>query len=104
MALSRLLRGSSRRRRDAAAQDALVVVRSGYHPEVVSAHAGVPLRLRFRREESGPCSQSVLLPELGRYAELPEGETVVIDCGALDPGDYEFSCGDGMLRGKVAVR
>ena len=81
-----------------------MVVCSGYHPPVVPARAGVPLRLRFRRDESGPCSESVLLPELGRFAELPEGETVVIDCGALEPGDYEFSCGEGVLRGRVAVR
>ena len=105
MMLRSLLEATTRRRRDpAAAQDALVVVRSGYHPRVVTARAGVPLRLRFRREEAGPCSESVLLPELGRFAELPEGETVVIDCGPLEAGDYEFSCGEGVLRGTLTVR
>ena len=105
MSFPRLLRASPRRRhRKAAAQDALIVVRSGYHPAVVRVRAGVPLRLRFRREESGRCSDSVLLPELGRFAQLPEGETVTIDCGALEPGDYEFSCHAGVLRGVLAVR
>ena len=102
MALPHLL--SRRRTRIPAAHDALIVVRAGYHPDVVSAPAGAPVRLRFRREESGPCSDTVLLPELGRFAELPEGRTVTIDCGPLEPGDYEFSCPRGTLRGRLVIR
>ena len=85
-------------------QDALIVVRGGYHPDRVRARAGLPVRLRFRREESLPCSDTVLLPELGRFAELPEGETVSIDCGPLEPGDYQFSCARGALHGMLVVR
>jgi plastocyanin domain-containing protein len=87
-----------------ASQEALIVVRGGYHPGVVKARAGTPVRLRFRREESLACSDTVLLPQLGRFADLPEGETVAIDCGPLDPGDYEFSCARGALHGTLVVR
>lgn len=88
----------------AAPQERVIVVRAGYHPELVSVDSGAPLRLTFRREESDPCSDAVLLPELGRFAELPEGRSVSIDCGVLEPGEYEFSCERGNLRGRIVVR
>ena len=87
-----------------ARQDALVVVRNGYHPAVVEARADTPLRLRFRRDESAPCSETVLLPELGRFADLPEGETVTIDCGTLEPGEYDFSCPHGAVHGRLVIQ
>ena len=83
--------------------DVLIVVRDGYHPQDVRVLAGTPVRLRFRREETGHCSDTVLLPELGRFAVLPEGETVALDLGALAPGDYEFSCERGALEGTLHV-
>jgi plastocyanin domain-containing protein len=105
MPLPHLLAARSRRRSHApAASDVLIVVSDGYHPSVVTAAAGVPVQLRFRREEGGPFSDTVLFPELGRFAELPEGRTVVLDCGALEAGDYEFSCSNGMLHGTLVVR
>ena len=92
------------RRRPPPDQVLTVLVRNGYHPAVVSAEAGVPVRLRFHREERDPCSETVLLPELGRFADLPEGETVAIDCGPLEPGEYDFSCPRGVLHGRLVIR
>ena len=80
------------------------MVRGGYHPDLVVVHAGAPVRLTFRREESRSCSDTVLLPELGRFVELPEGRSVSVDCGVLEPGVYEFSCERGALRGRLEVR
>ena len=85
-------------------QDALVVVRDGYHPAVVEARADTPLRLLFRRDESARCSETVLLPELGRFADVPEGETVTIDCGMLEPGEYDFSCPRGAVHGRLVIQ
>ena len=100
-----LLRSLSHRAADMAApQERLIVVRAGYHPQLVAVDAGTPVRLTFRREESDPCSDAVLLPELGRFAELPEGRSVSIDCGILEPGEYEFSCERGNLHGRIVVQ
>jgi plastocyanin domain-containing protein len=46
----------------------------------------------------------VLLPDFHRTAELPEGEQVPVEFTPQEPGEYEFTCGMGMLRGKVVVR
>ena len=104
MSASLSSRFSRRRSSTPAARDVLIVVRDGYHPETVTAPARVPVRLRFRRDEGGQCSDTVLIPQLGRYAELPERQTVTMDFGPLPPGDYEFSSPHGRIRGHLLVR
>ena len=39
-----------------------------------------------------------------RTAELPEGKQVPVEFTPEQPGEYEFTCGMGMLRGKLVVR
>lgn len=36
--------------------------------------------------------------------ELPEGETLTVDVGPLDPGEYAFFSGQGSMRGTLVVR
>ena len=85
-------------------QSVAVVVKGGYTPDTIFAEAGRPLRLTFMRQESASCSEMVLFPDFGRSAQLPEGETVTLDLDPDEPGEYEFSCQMGMLRGKLVVR
>ena len=80
-----------------------VRVRGGYVPDTIHAEAGVPLRIVFRREESSPCSEQVVFPDFGRSATLPQGEQVAVDLLPEAPGEYEFTCGMGMLRGRLIV-
>jgi plastocyanin domain-containing protein len=85
-------------------QEALILVKGAYTPDVINVEHGKPVRLNFRREETAACSEKVLLPDFGRQAELPEGEVVPVEFVPEQPGEYEFTCGMGMLRGKVVVR
>ena len=85
-------------------QEALILVKGAYTPDVISVEHGKPVRLNFRREETAACSERVLLPDFGRQAELPEGQLVPIEFTPEQPGEYEFTCGMGMLRGKLIVR
>ncbi len=80
-----------------------VRVRGGYEPHTISAQAGVPLRLIFRREESSPCSEQVVFPAFGKTATLPQGEQVAVDLLPTEPGEYEFTCAMGMLCGRLLV-
>jgi plastocyanin domain-containing protein len=86
-----------------AAREVGVRVRGGYDPDTIRAVAGVPLRIVFRREESSACSEQVVFPALGKSATLPEGESVVVEVLATEPGEYEFTCAMGMLRGRLVV-
>lgn len=80
-----------------------VGVRGGYDPDAIRADTGVTLQVLFRREESAACSEQVVFPAFGKSATLPRGEQVVVDLLPDRPGEYEFTCGMGVLRGRLVV-
>lgn len=84
-------------------QEAMILVKGGYTPDVVIVQHGRPVRLNFRREETASCSEMVLLPDFEKSAQLPTGETVAVEFVPNEPGEYEFACQMGMYRGKLIV-
>ncbi|HEX8352836.1 MAG TPA: cupredoxin domain-containing protein [Pyrinomonadaceae bacterium] len=100
-----LWRGESVAASEAAggAQVVDVTVRGGYQPASITAEAGRPLRLNFTRRESTPCGEEVVLPEFGRRAHLPEDRSVTVEVTPREPGEYEFTCGMNMYKGKIIV-
>jgi plastocyanin domain-containing protein len=84
-------------------QEAMVLVKGGYTPDLIVVQHGRPVRLNFRRDESAACSEMVVLDDFRKSARLPEGETVPIEFLPEEPGEYEFACQMGMLRGKLIV-
>lgn len=84
-------------------QEIEVTVRGGYQPAAIVAKAGRPLRLNFTRRESSLCGEEVVLPEFGKRAHLPENKTVALEILPQKPGEYEFTCGMNMYRGKLIV-
>lgn len=84
-------------------QEAMVLVKGGYTPDVIVVEHGKPVRLNFRREESASCSEKVIFGDFNKSAELPEGEIVPVEFLPEEPGEYEFACQMGMLRGKLVV-
>ena len=85
------------------AQEAFIVVKGGYSPDTIRVEAGTPVRLVFNRQEADPCSEKVVFDAFGVSADLPEGENVPIEFTPSEPGEYEFACQMGMLRGKVVA-
>ena len=84
-------------------QEAMVLVKGGYTPDVIIVRHGRPVRLNFRREESSACSEMVVFGDFGKSAKLPTGETVAVELLPEKAGEYEFTCQMGMLRGKLVV-
>jgi plastocyanin domain-containing protein len=84
-------------------QEAMVLVKGGYTPDVIVVEHGRPVRLNFRREETAACSEMVVFGDFGKSAKLPTGETVAVELLPEKPGEYEFACQMGMLRGKLVV-
>lgn len=85
-------------------QEATIVVKGAYTPDIIVVEHGKPVRLSFLRQESAACSEEVIFSDFARRAPLPEGELVTVDFTPDQPGEYEFTCGMGMLRGKLIVR
>lgn len=84
-------------------QEANIVVKGGYTPDVLVVKAGQPVRLNFTREETASCSEMVLFPDFNKSAKLPTGETVTLEFTPDTPGEYDFQCQMGMLHGKLIV-
>jgi plastocyanin domain-containing protein len=84
-------------------QEANIVVKGGYTPDVLVVKAGRPVRLNFNRQETASCSEMVLFPDFNKSAKLPPGETVTIEFTPEEPGEYDFQCQMGMLHGKLIV-
>jgi len=84
-------------------QEAMILVKGGYTPDVIVVRAGKPVRLNFRREETATCSDTVIFADFNKSAELPTGETVAVEFLPKEPGEYAFSCPMGMFRGRLIV-
>jgi len=83
------------------AQEVRIRVRGGYDPDVIVVRAGRPVRLHFYREEDTACSEMVLFPGLDRSARLAPFQDTVVEVTPPRPGEYDFQCQMGMLRGKL---
>jgi plastocyanin domain-containing protein len=84
-------------------QEAAILVKGGYSPDVIVVQKGRPVRLTFTRQESSACSEQVLFPDFNQNALLPEGEPVTLEFTPEKAGEYGFQCQMGMLRGKLIV-
>lgn len=84
-------------------QEAMILVKGGYTPDVIVVARGKPVRLNFRREKTGSCSEMVVFGDFGKSAKLPTGEVVPIEFLPDKPGEYAFGCQMGMLHGKLIV-
>jgi plastocyanin domain-containing protein len=85
-------------------QEVAITVRGGYSPSTIRATAGQPIRLVFDRQESSSCSEEVVFPAFGVRRFLPEHERTAVEITPPAPGTYEFTCGMGMLHGRVIAR
>jgi len=95
-------RAFGRRRLRSVRRGVLVRVRTQYEPATILATAGEPILLRFRRETSAASARRVIFPALGRSIELPLYGEASLEL-SLEPGRYEFTCEQGLLRGVLEV-
>ena len=85
-------------------QEAFITVKGGYTPDVLVFEAGKPIKLNFRREETASCTEEVIFSDFNKKAVLTPFKTIPIELQADEPGEYEFRCGMGMIRGKLIVK
>jgi len=87
----------------AGVQEIAVLVSGGYDPSTIQVHAGTPVRLLFDRRETNPCSEEIVIPAFGVRKFLPANAKTAVEFTPTTPGTYDFSCGMGMLHGRVVV-
>lgn len=80
-----------------------IEVIGGYSPSVISLIKNRPTRLIFHRQETSSCSEEVVLPDFKIRKALPAFQSTIIEFTPDKAGEFEFSCGMGMLHGKIIV-
>jgi plastocyanin domain-containing protein len=85
-------------------QTVRIVVEGGYSPSVVTVEAGRPVRLEFERRESAGCTEEVVVPDFGIRTFLPAHQITPVQFTPNRAGTYEFTCGMGMVRGRLVAQ
>ena len=81
-----------------------VTVKGGYDPATLEVEAGKPVRIEFFRDETNPCSETVVFGDFGVAKQLAPHKTTVVEFTPDKPGRYGFECGMGMLHGSLIVK
>lgn len=84
-------------------QEIKITVKGGYDPDLIVVKQGKPVLLNFYRDETASCSEQVVFSDFGIVRDLPAFKTTQIELTPEKPGEYNFACGMGMLRGKLIV-
>ncbi len=84
-------------------QEIKVTVKGGYSPDVIVVKEGVPVRLDFYRDETASCSEQIVFGDLRIARDLPAFKTTPIEFTPDKAGEFTFTCGMNMMRGKLVV-
>ena len=85
-------------------QTVRIVVKGGYSPDVVVVRKGRPVRIDFYRDETDSCTDRVLFGDFGIARALPAFKTTSIELLPDKVGEFTFTCGMNMVRGKLIVQ
>src|SRR5688572_33310529 len=80
------------------------ITERGYEPYVLKFRRGVRTRITFVRTTDATCANEVVFPEFGIQRELPLNQPVVITLTPTKKGEFSFTCGMKMMRGKLIVQ
>ena len=84
-------------------QEVRIVVKGGYEPSTVRVAAGRPVRLVFDRQEASSCSEEVVFADFGLRRFLPAHQETVLEVTPAAPGTYPFTCGMGLMHGRLVA-
>ena len=84
-------------------QEVTVVVKGGYSPDTIVVEKNRPVRLNFDREETSSCSDTVVFGDFGISKPLPAFKTTPVEFTPTFAGEFVFTCGMNMLRGRLIV-
>ncbi|MFV8319939.1 heavy metal translocating P-type ATPase [Mycobacterium sp. 23] len=84
-------------------QRARITIRGGYSPSIVQVRQGIPVEIKFDRQETGDCSSVVVFPDLQLSAALPAHQTTTVTFTPQHAGSFGFSCSMNMIHGTLVV-
>lgn len=97
-------KGKSSRKSGAVQSVTVTLGEGGYQPSSLRLRRGVPARLTFVRKIEETCGKEIAIPEYNIRRALPLNEPVTVEFTPAKSGEFNFTCGMGMLRGTVIVQ
>lgn len=85
-------------------QDIKITVKGGYTPDVVVVREGIPVKLSFYRDENSSCSDKVIFRDFSIAQDLPAFKTTLVEFTPDKAGEFNWTCGMNMMRGKLIVK
>lgn len=89
---------------DEGIQEIQINVKGGYEPDVIEVKKGIPVRLNFYRDETNDCSDTIVFSDFNIRKPLPAYKTTAVEFTPEKEGEFVFTCGMGMLKGKLIVK
>lgn len=80
-----------------------IKVDGGYSPEVIQVPMGKTTTLNFLRTDPTPCLEEVVLGDFNIRKTLPLNQKVSIEITPKKAGEFIYTCGMNMYRGKIIV-
>ncbi|AFZ43098.1 hypothetical protein PCC7418_0884 [Halothece sp. PCC 7418] len=85
-------------------QEVTITVDGGYDPAELIVNVGKPVRINFLRRDPSSCLEQVLIPDFNRSVSLALNQITSVEFTPQETGEYEFTCGMKMYRGKIIVQ
>jgi plastocyanin domain-containing protein len=80
------------------------ITKMGYEPGSLTLKRGIPARITFLRTVENTCATEVVFADYGITKELPLNQAVVVNFTPKTAGEFSFTCGMRMHRGKLFVK
>lgn len=97
-------RGKMARKRSVVQSATVTLGEGGYKPSSLKLRRGVPARLTFVRKIEETCGKEIAIPDYNIRRALPLNKPVRVEFTPTKAGEFNFTCGMGMLRGTVVVQ
>ena len=80
------------------------ITERGFEPVSLNLRRGVQARITFLRTTEQTCAKEIVLRDFGVKRDLPLKQPVVVTLTPKTKGEFEFTCGMNMMRGKLIVQ
>ncbi|MBK7393795.1 MAG: cupredoxin domain-containing protein [Chloracidobacterium sp.] len=82
----------------------VVITDQGYSRTRIVLRRGVPTRITFLRQTDATCATEVVIPAYGINRSLPLNTPIAVSFTPKRSGEFNFTCGMNMMRGKLVVQ
>jgi plastocyanin domain-containing protein len=82
----------------------VLITENGYSRTSINLRRGVPARITFLRKTDVTCATEVVISAYGIHRTLPLNTAVAINFTPKRSGEFSFTCGMNMMRGKLIVQ